>query len=117
MARIEEAQIRKARVLRPVGDFADDVSQDALCERLERYWASASMCLVVNWQNITRVKALVLVAMRTTEEQVASPGRCVRHCGLSDAHKQMLLYIRRKRDLSNVFETEQEAIDSCVGSE
>lgn len=109
----EEALIGKTRVIRAIGDLGAPEAAEALAERLQPYCASRSVCIVVNWESVTVIKAPALVALRSIEELVTVHGGCLRHCGLSEKHRELLLYIRLKRDLSNVFKTEQEAIDSC----
>ena len=113
----EHAVIGRICVLRPIGDFGGDEAAEALARELTRRAARQWTCVVVNCQRVTRVKAPALVALRTMEARVTSHGGHVRYCGLSDMHREWLSREKGTKDLPDVFETEQEAIDSCGGSE
>jgi hypothetical protein len=117
MPDFEHAVIGAACVLRPIGDFGEPEAAEALGEELFRYCRREAVCLVVNWERITQVKALALVALRTTEERMTSLRGCVRHCALSVRHKELLRLWKRTDKLADVFETEKEAIESCGYSE
>ena len=117
MPEFEHAVIGSICVIRPIGDFGDHEAAVALAQELTRHAVRQWTCVVVNCLRVTRIKAPALVALRTMEERVRAHGGHVRYCGVSDVHREWLSREQRTGALPDVFETEQEAIDSCGGSE
>ena len=114
MGDFEHAVIGRAHVIRLIGDFTEDEHATILSEELRRSVPVEAPCLVVNWAKIKSVSARVLWALIAGIER---PGSRVRHCSLSTRNLEMLKILMHVDHFPNVFETEGEAIDSCVDAE